>query len=124
MLTAPMSTTKPSSLRYRYLPEILIVVAVLAYGAFFGFAWNGDQSATVQWWGGAAPTEQVPLFRIVLASFFAGLVVMAVLASIGRIERLLELHRLRKRMRELHEENARLRNVPESPRAPSSRTGA
>lgn len=108
-MTPPKSA--PSSVRY--LPEILVVAVVLVYGFFFGFEWNAQQVATVRWWGGTAPASEVPLFRAMIGSFLVGVAVMAVLASVGRIERLFERNRLRKRLRELQEENARLRNVPE-----------
>lgn len=109
--------TAPSSLRY--VPEFVLVAAVVAYGMFFTFAWNAQHEATVRWFS-AMPATETPIVHVVFPSFLAGLTVMAILASVGRIERVFEIHRLRKRLREMQEENARLRNVPEDarPRTP------
>ncbi len=117
---AAMSQPRSSAASLRYLPEILVVAVVLAYGFFFGFRWNAAEQVVVHWWGGTAGAD-VPLFRVIVASFLAGLTVMGLLASVGRIERLVEIRRLRRRVRELQEDTARLRNVPEEPRAHAGR---
>jgi hypothetical protein len=110
MLGGMSPKSSPSSLRY--VPEFVLVAAVVVYGMFFTFAWNAPHEATVRWFTDL-PDRQVPLVHVVIPSFLAGVAVMAVLASVGRIERIVEIHRLRKRLREMQEENARLRNVPE-----------
>ena len=108
----------PSSLRY--IPEFVLVAAVVVYGMFFTFAWNASHVATVRWFADL-PAAQTPLVHVVIPSFLAGIFVMMILASVGRIERLLEIHRLRRRLREMQEENARLRNVPEDRARPAGR---
>lgn len=110
-MTSPKSA--PSSLRY--VPEFVLVAAVIAYGMFFAFSWNAQHVATVRWFANA-PARESPIVDVAIASFLGGVAVMAVLASVGRIERVVEIHRLRKRLREMQEENARLRNVPEDGR--------
>lgn len=111
-----MSPPKAAPSSLRYVPEFVLVAAVVAYGIFFAFSWNASHQATVQWFADR-PIVQTPLVNVVIVSFLGGIAVMAVLASIGRIERVVEIHRLRKRLREMQEENARLRNVPEEPPA-------
>jgi hypothetical protein len=110
-----MSPAKSAPSSLRYVPELLLVAGVVVYGTFFAFSWNAHHVATVRWFAHAGAT-QTPIVHVVIPSFLAGIAVMAVLASVGRIERLVEIHRLRKRLREMQEENARLRNVPEDSR--------
>ena len=83
-----MSTAKSHHSSIRYLPEILVVAAVLVYGFFFGFAWNAQQEAVVRWWGGTSPAATMPLFRVIVASFLAGVAVMAVLGKEECVRRL------------------------------------
>ena len=93
---------------FPHVLEWLLLGAVFVYLAFFVFAWNSDQTITLRYWASAAPKGSKAAFPI-LASFLVGFFVATIAASLFSLDRLIELRRVRKRMRALQEEVARLR---------------
>ena len=105
---------------FPYVLEWIVLGLVFVYIALFVFAWNGGETITLRYWGNAPLHESKAAFPI-LASFLVGFGVATLVASLVSLDRLIELRRVRKRMRALQDEISRMRMGGEagatSPRA-------
>lgn len=106
---------------FPYVLEWLVLGLVFVYIAFFVFAWNRGESIALRYWGGAAVHESKAAFPI-LASFLLGFGVATLVASLVSLDRLIELRRVRKRMRALQDEISRMRMGGEADAASASRS--
>ena len=91
--------------------ERIVRYAVLAYGIAFVY-WNADsESVPLVFWP-SVQAGSVPVVLVVAGSFLAGFVVAALLTAFSVVRRAGELRRSRRRITELEQELARMRNLP------------
>jgi uncharacterized integral membrane protein len=93
---------------FPHVLEWIVLGLVFVYLAFFVFAWNSGQTITLRYWANAPLQDSRAAFPI-LASFLVGFAVATLVASLVSLDRLIELRRVRKRLRALQEEISRMR---------------
>jgi uncharacterized membrane protein YciS (DUF1049 family) len=107
-MSAPGKTPFP----VRHVANLLVVALLSAYVIAFGWFWNEQHDVMIQYWPGIAP-ERMSVVYPMLFACLTGFLVAGLLGGIIGVEQALELRRVRRHLRQLQEENARLRNVPE-----------
>ena len=107
-MSAPGKTPFP----VRHVANLLVVALLSAYVIAFCWFWNEQHEVMIQYWW-RIPAERMSVVYPVLFACLAGFLVAGLLGVIIGVEQALELRRVRRHLRQLQEENARLRNLPE-----------